>query len=448
MAKLYGKGTITEIVKGKKYHIELSAGKDPITGKYRRHRETFLGTKRQALLRIEEIRRELSNGKRIDADKITFAEWMESYLSNRESMGKHRPATLKHDRSLSKHLIDGLGVALVVDITPSMITDFYASMRDAGVGDATISQCHRLLKTVLKQAVNYDVILRNPAERAETPKNPKPKRPTLSVEDATRMSAICTAGTPTANKTAVYLALATGARLGEVLGLTWGRVVLDTDRPFAHIVQQFTDKGEVAPLKTDRDDNPTGRIVPLDASTVSALMRWKSLQREQLNALGIEQGNDTPVITNTLGTYSNHSRFQRWWRSFCIDNGFGRIVTTDGRQVIALTVGEDASLYPETEYFIEWRDSDGWPCDANGKRYSRTYKRPEIKTQYDGIGIHSLRRTHFSLRLASGMDIPTAQALGGWTSPAMLMNVYAQPVAENIWNSAGFMDKLTAKQLV
>ena len=32
MAKLYGKGTISEIVKGKKYRLALSAGKDPMSG--------------------------------------------------------------------------------------------------------------------------------------------------------------------------------------------------------------------------------------------------------------------------------------------------------------------------------------------------------------------------------------------------------------------------------
>ena len=54
-------------------------------------------------------------------------------------------------------------------------------------------------------------------------------------------------------------------------------------------------------------------------------------------------------------------------------------------------------------------------------------------------------RTHFAMRLASGMDIPIAQALGGWSTPAMLMNVYSHPVSENIWNAAGFMDKLPAQ---
>lgn len=447
MAKLYGKGTITEIVKGKKYRIALSAGKDPITGKYQRVQETFLGTKRQAELRIEEIRRELESGKAINADKVTFAEWLEQYLSNRESLGKHRPNTLKRDRVLSKHLLRGLGAARVVDITPVMVNDFYASMRDSGVGDTTIKQCHRLLKTVMKQAVNNDLIARNPIDRAETPKNPKPNRQSLSVEDANRLSTLCTSGAPTANKTAVYIALATGARLGEIMGLTWAHIVLDDgQRPFVHFVQQFTGASEIAPLKTDKDDNPTGRIVPLDASTVAVLLTWKSAQREQLlNGLGIEQGNDTPVITNQLGTFTNHSRFQRWWRSFCVENGFGKLVTADGKAIKELVIGEDATLYPDSDFVIMWRDSDGWPCDESGKRYSRSYPRSKIKTHYDGLHFHALRHTHFSLRLASGMDTITAQYLGGWSSPAMLMNVYAHPVAENIWQSAGFMDKLTAK---
>ena len=447
MSKLYGKGTITELVKGKKYRLALSAGKDPITGKYRRHQETFLGTKRQAELRIEQIRRELESGKRLDADKITVGEWVEQYLSTRENMGKHRPATLRIERTISKHILRGLGDVRIVDLTPVMIESFYSSMRNDGVGDTTVFQTHRLLKAVLKRAVNSDLILRNPAERADAPKKPKPKRQWLEIEDANRLSEICTSGTPTANKTAVYIALATGARLGEVLGLTWSNIVMDGERPFVHLVQQFTRDGELAPLKTDKDDeaNP-GRIIPLDASTVTALKAWKVEQVKQLNKVGIEQGKDTPVITNSLGDFSNHSRFHRWWQSFCVSNGFGKVITEDGREIVTLTIGDDAALYPESEYYIEWRDSDGWPCDETGKRYSRSYKRPEIKTHHDVLRFHSLRHTHFSIRLASGTDSVTAQYLGGWKSQAMLDDVYSHPIAENIWNSAGFMDKLTAKQ--
>ena len=444
MAKLYGKGHIKELEKGKKYRIQLSAGKDPVTGKYLRATETFLGTRRQAEMRVEEMRRELESGKRPDADRITLAEWLEQYLATREGLGKHRPATLKRDRDLQKHIARGLGAALVVDITPAMVSGFYASLREGGVGDTTVRQCHRLLKTVMKQAVNNDIITRNPVERVEAPRNPKPNRQSLGVEDAGRMASLCASGTPTANKTAVYLALATGARLGEVLGLTWGHVELGGARPFVHIAQQFTGAGEVAPLKTDKDDNPVGRVVPIDAPTVAVLSAWAVEQRAQLNALGAEPGSETPVITNQLGTFTNHSRFQRWWRSFCVENGFGKLTTPDGKDVITLVIGDDPELYPGA--VIQWRDAAGWPCDENGRRFSRTYPRPEVKTRYSGLHFHALRHTHFSLRLASGMDTITAQYLGGWSSPAMLMNVYAHPVAENVWASAGFMTDLEARK--
>lgn len=488
MAKLYGKGTITEIVKGKKYRLALSAGKDPMSGlvyktpskvpdnafaidtdgkpvkpritygkatqeqrsaystwqtpvAYLRHQETFLGTKRQAQLRIEEIRRELENGRAPNTDRITFAEWCEQYLSTREDLGKHRIGTLKKDRSHSKHLVKHLGSMRLADITPAVVSAFYISLKKEGTSENAVLECHRLLKRVMKSAFDNDLITKNPMNRVETPKNPKPKRNSLNTEDARRMGAIITTGTLKSNEVCVFLGLSLGARLGEVLGLTWGHIDLDGERPFIHIVQQHKRYGERTALKTDADDNPVGRIVPLDASTAAVLHAWKACQRTLLNGLGIEQGTSTPVITNALGTWTSHSKFEKWWRDFCVRNGFGQWVSEDGKPIIELTIGDDAETHPDC--IIEWRDAEGWHCDESGRRFSRTYKRPGIKRHYEGLNYHELRHTHFTMRLASEMDIPTAQALGGWSTPAMLMNVYAHPVSENIWNAAGFMDKLS-----
>ena len=62
MTGIYGMGTVEELIKGKKYRIQLPCGKDPVTGKYLRVRETFIGTKRQAELRIEEEKRARREG--------------------------------------------------------------------------------------------------------------------------------------------------------------------------------------------------------------------------------------------------------------------------------------------------------------------------------------------------------------------------------------------------
>lgn len=477
----YGKGTVTELIPGKKYRLAFSAGKDPITGKYCRVRETFMGTKRQAELRIELIRRErefaielrdagfpeqvvehygltvaqaCKNGmsvkevcaeieRRREAErKVTFAEWCEQYLRNREGMGKVRKATLRQDRTQAKHLIAGLGSMPLNEIQPAVIEGFYVSQREAGMGDTTLLACHKLLKRVMKDAKKNHRIPYNPLDDVDAPKLPKPERNALSEGEARRLASIASSGTLTANKTCVFLGLSLGARLGEVLGLTWEHAVLDADRPFIHIVQQYTRFREISPLKTDKNDNPVGRIVPIDALTVAVLERWKAEQRMQLNALGIEQGKSTPIVSNTLGGWMEHSNFERWWRGFCIDNGFGFWADDAGRRIVPLRIGDDPEPYEGC--VIEWRDAEGWHCDASGKRYSRSYKRPKLRRHYSGLRFHELRHTHFTMRLADGMDIPTAQALGGWSNPRILMSVYAHPVNDKIWKSAGFMNKLCA----
>ena len=441
MAKLYGKGTIEEKVKGKKYRIRFSVGKNPVTGKYDMHTETFLGTRRQAELRVEELRKQYESGRALRADEITFSEWCERFLSGREGLGKLKPATLRQNRNTSRHLLRYLGDVRVSEIAPVNVTDMYAAMRGDGVGDATILHCHKLMKQIMKSAMDNDICLRNPMDRVDAPKKPKTKREALSADESRRLASIVTESEPGANETAVYIALATGARLGEVLGLTWDDVSTGGKRPYIHFIKQLTREGKLASLKTDEEDNPVGRVVPIDGSTVAVLERWRGAQAKALKELGVKQTDETHVITNGLGSHCDHTNYERWFRSFCARNGFGKWVDEDGRDIVSLTVGEDAG--EREDCVIEWRDAEGWPCDETGRRYSRSYKRPKIKHCYEGLNYHELRHTHFTHRLADGMDIPTAQALGGWSSPAMLMTTYAHPVSENVWASAGFMDTLT-----
>ena len=486
MAKLYGRGTIREIVPGEKYEIVFSYGKDPDTKKYRRHKERFDGTKRKAELRVEELRRmyslmdelhdiglsedelatygltkevvstlgmsarevaaELEKRKADRANDITFAEWCECYLSTREARNEKRKNTYKSDRSYSKHLINGLGDKRLTDIKPSAISSMYADMRKRGVGATTINQSHKLLKRIMHAALLDELINRNPVELVETPKKPKPKRRALTAEQAMRIRDLTSYSTPTANKVAVFLGLSLGARIGEVLGLEWQHVTVNGEHPNIYIVQQYLGNGKTGPLKTDDDNNPVGRVVPIDSSTVELLKQWKAQQRNILNELGIEQGERTPVISNEIGGYSDRHNFSAWFRSWCVENGFGQWLSDDGRRIVELTVDlDDPSLYEGC--IIEWRDIEGWPCDENGKRFSRTYKRPlKIKRHYDGLVYHELRHSHFTLRLASGTSIPVAQALGGWSTPAMLTEVYLHATPEGIWDEAGFMSEVISKQ--
>lgn len=379
---------------------------------------------------------------------MLFSEWCESYLSRREKIGAKRPKTLKQDRITSKHLLRHLGEKRLIEISPKEIEAMYGDMRQEGVGQTTALQAHKLLKRVLKDAMANDLLQRNPCELVEAPRVPKPKKRSLERSEAARLAGICSSGTLTAQKVAVFIALASGARLGEVLGLEWQHLKRNEDCPYLYIVQQYTGRGMTGPCKTDDDGAPKGRVVTIDSATVAVLSAWKMEQRSQLLALGLEPGEDTPIITSATGGFIGRHNFENWWRKFCVANGYGQWIAEDGREIVELPVGEDAAIYDEGKYLLLWRDSEGWPCDASGKRYSRSYPRPKIKQHYQGLTFHELRHTHFSICRADGMSMAIAKQRGGWSDSRMLDEIYEHPLEEDIWQSVSFMDNLTPEKVV
>ena len=498
MARKASSGGKVKEIGPKLYAIEASGGTNPITGERIRARERFHGTKTQANERLQALKNELkltrellevgvtaddlnecglsvgylvqdgtmnaatvktmvdayraeqARIRELESKRVTFADFFESYLAGREKMGDVRASTISKYRSASKHLLEHIGEANLADVDAEAVERMYADLRASGIGDETLLTCHSLMTMVMRQAYKFDRIDRNPMDKVERPKRTTDtKRGMLQPDDAKRLEVAVITGAPSGYTMAVYIALATGARLGEVLGLQWRNVREDHGRPYLDLVKQHTRKGELDDLKTDKHGQRKGRIVPIDRTTLQALGEWKRAQRAQIGELGIEQGMDTPIITNTVGKWVTHSDFERWFREFCVRNGFGWYTTDDGRKIVVLQPGDEmAMLYSQDEYFILWRDADGWYTDEDGRRFSRTYPNPnkDLKKHYDGLRFHWIRHTHFSLRKAAGMDSETIQALGGWKDSRMMDRVYGHVVNENLWASAGFMDALSASE--
>jgi integrase len=109
---------------------------------------------------------------------------------------------------------------------------------------------------------------------------------------------------------AVRLALASGARRGEILALTWGCV--DLERSQIRIVQQQTASG-LRQTKTAAGR----RTVQLDGGTTEHMRTWKTRQAEYLLQLSVRQDEHTPVVTNEAGAFHDSDGFSRWWRGFC-----------------------------------------------------------------------------------------------------------------------------------
>ena len=138
--------------------------------------------------------------------------------------------------SCSKHRIEHyikpyLGNVAVKDLTTHDLDLFYDSLQDkpavvlkghkktdATVSLSVIEKTHALLRSALNQAVKWEYISSNPAERVTLPKYRPAERDVWSASEAQYALDCCL--DPVLH-TAMLLALGCSMRIGEILGLTW-----------------------------------------------------------------------------------------------------------------------------------------------------------------------------------------------------------------------------------
>lgn len=169
-----------------------------------------------------------------EARRHTFAELVEAYAANRK-------ANRRHD-SKQAHQLDWwaerLGPHFLAAITPARI----GKLRDALANGDTPSgkpaapgTVNRYL-AVLRQAFAYaerelEWISTNPVRRVSKPAEPQGRVRFLDDDERARLLAACRGSSDARLYPLVLLALATGARRGELLGLRWEDV--DTARGVA-----------------------------------------------------------------------------------------------------------------------------------------------------------------------------------------------------------------------
>lgn len=398
-----GNGTV-RAVKNKKgnkvknsWQLVVSLGEDPLTGKRVQKCRHFKGTKTEAKRALEEFRREIEHGLKLDADKATFGEYARQWLEAREASGRFAPSTIQRNGEILAYLLHHIESVQLGQIDSTTVRNLYVALANEGAGQSTVVKASVLLKQILRQAVNDDIILRNPCERVEAPKQPKSKRGTAL--DRKGVSRLVQAlkeeeskeyplanlpqqkhTTDMAHVTVARLALGAGLRRGEILGLSWRDVNMEASEiRVCHTLCKAT--GELKDPKTANSN----RVVAIDAHLMNDLLRWKATQARYLLSLGIPQNGDTPVITNEAGGRMDGDNLNRWWRKFCKAHGF------------------------------------------------------------EGIRIHDLRHTHATMLVSSGLNIKAVSSRIGHASVGITLDLYSHAQREDDEKAAAIMGGIMAE---
>jgi len=205
------------------YTIVLQLGLDSATGKRKQQWITAGTSKREAEKQMAELIHELDNGNYIKPDRTTVAQYLRRWLVE---CGKPSLTPRSYERYkgiIEKNLIPAVGRIRLLELRPEHIQRHHANMVDRGLAVRTVRYDHIVLHGALRMAVKWQLLPRNVADAVEPP---KAKHSEMQTWDSDEITEFLEAAKTTPYHVIFYMALYTGARRSELLGLSWRHVDL------------------------------------------------------------------------------------------------------------------------------------------------------------------------------------------------------------------------------
>lgn len=235
-------------------------------------------------------------------------------------------------------------------LDPMMLNEFYGALLREGRVDRpgplsvrSVRYVHAVLHRALRDAMRWQLLTRNVTEAADPPKQNTVMRPLMRTWSAETLREFLTACEGDRKHPAWLLLASTGMRRGEVLGLSWDDVDLETAQLAVRRTLVAVDM-EVAfsQPKTQR----SRRVVALDATTVAALRAWRRRQLEDKLALGPAYNDQGFVFTRADGRPFDPNDFSREFDRRIKRLGLPRIRLHDLRHTWA-TLALQAGIHPK-----------------------------------------------------------------------------------------------------
>src|SRR5262249_31035030 len=213
------RGHVRERGKGNWYAV-LSV-RDPQTGKRKVKFQSLPGCKgkREAQIECGRIVQEMTGGTYIDTSKITIADFLDKWDRDYATQNV-TPKTRERYKQIIKNQINpNVGQIPLQKLRPANLTELYAKLLKNGLSARTVNHVHRLLHRALWQASAWEIVKQNVATSVEPPKADPADIVILTTDQVADVLKRVTGRTL---RPIVVLALATGARRGELLALLVG----------------------------------------------------------------------------------------------------------------------------------------------------------------------------------------------------------------------------------
>jgi len=197
---------------------QIFLGRDPVTGKENNYIETVKGTKTQAKNRVIELEHSLNTGAIIDPSHYTVRELLKDWLRDHAKPNTRVRTYDGYESHVRFHLNPALESIQLHKLQPSHVQKYITDKLESGLSNNTVKAQYRTLSQALRYAVGMQRVGRNVCEAV---KPPKVLHTEMNVLDEYQVNDFLDAVRDHRFYNLFHLAVNTGMRRSELLGLRW-----------------------------------------------------------------------------------------------------------------------------------------------------------------------------------------------------------------------------------
>jgi integrase len=204
-----------------------------------------------------------------------------------------------------------LGSIKLKDLRPEHIQGLYNEKLKGGMSSRSVIYIHQVLHKALKQAVKWGLIISNPTDAVNRPKF---RRKEMQVLDDKQARTLLLAAKGTRYEALFWLAISTGMRQGELLGLKWSDIDWEARR--VQVQRQVQPAKGGGYIFIQPKSAAGRRAIMLGESVIKVLRsQLQILEAERTEAGDLWQENDL-VFPSSLGTPWHQRNVLKYYKRF------------------------------------------------------------------------------------------------------------------------------------
>jgi integrase len=294
-----------------------------------RHVSKYFKTQREARDWVTETRLQIDGGLTLTGAQVGLDTYLREWLEAHKL--RVRPKTaFQYNQILEQHIIPTLGRLKLKDLRPEHIQNLYSLKIKAGISERTVLMIHAVIHRALEQAMKLGLVGRNAADAVTRPRFKRKEMKTLNDSQVRSFLSLLTG---TRNDAFFWVAISTGLRQGELLGLKWAD--LDWRNRSIHVQRQVQRLAQGGLGFSEPKSDAGNRSVVLGKAVMEKLRAHIAIQDMEKSFAGKSWQEFDLIFPSTKGTPLDHRNIFRTFKDLLKQAGLPDIRFHDLRHTAA-----------------------------------------------------------------------------------------------------------------